>query len=202
MRLVALGVMLACTVALVGSAAADQVVFLNGDRLTGTIVSAEGGKLILRTEGAGEVTIDLARVRLFSSDEPIDVRVGDKKTPHDTRVSAGPEGQVEAEMVPGAPPEALAIADILAINPPPPAWHGSFALNGLFTTGNSETTQFGFTFRLNKKWEEDRLHFAAEYSYGRQTVPTRGSPPPRWTTARPPAGTSTTSPRRSTATGS
>ena len=81
---------------------------------------------------------------------------------------------MEAEVVQGAPPEPLAIKDILAINPPPPAWHGSFALNGLFTTGNSETQQFGFTFRLDKKWDEDSLHFRAEYSYGRQTDPTIG----------------------------
>ena len=40
--------------------AADEVFLLNGDRLTGKIVSATGGKLILNTDAAGEITIDLA----------------------------------------------------------------------------------------------------------------------------------------------
>jgi putative salt-induced outer membrane protein YdiY len=166
MRLFIVGLMLVCTLGRVGAADADEVIFLNGDRLTGKIVSAAGGKLVLKTDAAGEVTIDLAKVKTFSSDEPIDVRVGDKKIPHD--------GQIEAEMTPGTPPAPLAIKDIIAINPPPPAWHGSFALNGLFTTGNSETEQIGFLFRLHKKWDEDRLLFGAEYSYGRQTDPNTG----------------------------
>jgi putative salt-induced outer membrane protein YdiY len=174
MRPFTVGLLLACALGLVGPAGADEVIFLNGDRLTGTIVSAAGGKLILRTEAAGEVTIDMSKIRTFSSDAPVDVRVGDKKIPHETQVTAGAEGQVEAEITPGAPPEPLAINDILAINPPPPAWHGSFALNGLFTTGNSETEQIGFTFRLHKKWEVDRWLFGAEYSYGRQTDPNTG----------------------------
>ena len=75
-----------------GVVGVDEVIFLNGDRLTGTIVSAAGGKLILKTEAAGEITIDLAKVKTFSTDPPVDVRVGDNKTPHDTKVTAGPEG--------------------------------------------------------------------------------------------------------------
>jgi putative salt-induced outer membrane protein YdiY len=174
MRWLTLTAVFTSVLALAGAAVADEVIFLNGDRLTGKILSAADGKLVLKTEAAGEVTIDLAKVKTFSTDEPVDLRVGEKKIPVDARVAAGPEGQVEAPPAPGEPPGPLDIKDILAINPPPPAWHGSFALNGLVTTGNSETEQFGFTFRLNKKWEKDRVHFGAEYSYGRQTDPNTG----------------------------
>jgi hypothetical protein len=59
-------------------ALADEVIFLNGDRLTGRIVSATGGKLILRTDAAGEITIDLSKVKTFSTDEPIMVKLDDK----------------------------------------------------------------------------------------------------------------------------
>jgi hypothetical protein len=45
--------------------AADEVHFLNGDRLTGKVAKADGGKLILRTEAAGDVTIDLKKVKTF-----------------------------------------------------------------------------------------------------------------------------------------
>ena len=93
MRLFTVGLMLACTLGWARWADADEVIFLNGDRLTGKILSAEGGKLILKTDAAGEVTIDMAKVRTFSTDEPVDVRVGDKKVPHDTKVTAGPEGR-------------------------------------------------------------------------------------------------------------
>jgi putative salt-induced outer membrane protein YdiY len=42
------------------------------------------------------------------------------------------------------------------------------ALNGLFTTGNSETEQLGFTARAAKRWEDDSFSLGGEYSYGRQ----------------------------------
>ncbi|MGH7393248.1 MAG: DUF481 domain-containing protein, partial [Candidatus Rokuibacteriota bacterium] len=83
-------------------------------------------------------------------------------------VAAGPDGQVRTRMTPGTPPQPLAIADIKAINPPAPAWKGSVKLTGLYTTGNSETEQLGFTARLGKRWERDRFDAGAEYSYGRQ----------------------------------
>ena len=154
-------------------AAADEVIFLNGDRLTGKIVSAAGGKLILKTDAAGEVTIDLAKVRTFSSDAPVRVQVGEK-IQLDSQVAAGPEGEVQAQMVPGAAPQPLPIKEITAINPPPPAWKGSLALNGLFTTGNSQTEQVGFTTRLGKRWPDDRLSLGAEYNFGRQEDPNTG----------------------------
>jgi hypothetical protein len=142
-------------------AVADEVIFLNGDRLTGKIISATGGKLILKTDAAGEITIDLSKVKTFSTDEPIMVKLGDK-APLPTNVGPGAEGQVQAETPPGAGAQAVPITDISAIVPPP-AWHGSLALNGLLTTGNSEAEQLGFTAALGKRWESDRLTFGATY---------------------------------------
>ena len=49
-----------------GAATADEVTFLNGDRLTGKIVSAAKGRLTIRTEAAGNVTIDIASLALKS----------------------------------------------------------------------------------------------------------------------------------------
>ena len=160
--------MLAAVLALTSPAAADEVIFLNGDRLTGKIVSAAGGKLVLKTDAAGEITIDLAQVRTFSSDDPVRLRVGEKAQV-DSKIAPGPAaGEVQAQMTPDTPPQPLPITDITAINVPSLEWTGSLALNGLFTSGNSETTQIGFTSRLGKRWESDRLTLGADYAYGRQ----------------------------------
>lgn len=149
---------------------ADEVLFLNGDRLTGKIVTAAGGKLTIKTDAAGEVTVDLAKVKTFSTDEAVQVGVGEK-TLVNSRVTAGPERQVQTEPTPGAAPQPLPIADIRVINPFPPTWKGSLALNGLLTTGNSETEQLGFNAELSKRWENDRLTLGAQYSYGKQGDP-------------------------------
>ena len=167
MRAVLTPLVLSSLVLMAGTARADEVLFANGDRLSGKIVSASGGKLVLKTDAAGEVTIDLAKVKTFSAEAPVQLRLGEQPVV-ESRVGPGPEGEVQSEIPPGAPAQPIAIAAISAIYPPPPAWHGSVALNALVTTGNSETRQFGFTAYAGKRWEHDRVSLGAEYTYGRQ----------------------------------
>jgi uncharacterized protein DUF481 len=157
----------------VGPARGDEVLFLNGDRLSGKILKAAGGKLTIKTEGAGDVTVDMSKVKTFSTDAPVEVGVKEKP-PVSADVGAGPDRYVQTAPAPGALPQAVAIADISAINPTPPAWTGLFSLNGLLTTGNSETEQLGFRAGLSKRWPHDRLTFGAEYSFGRQEDPSTG----------------------------
>ena len=51
---------LACTllllVGLIQTVSADEVIFKNGDRLSGTITQGAGGKVTIKTEAAGDVT--------------------------------------------------------------------------------------------------------------------------------------------------
>ena len=156
-----------------GPARGDEVLFLNGDRLSGKILKAVSGKLTIKTEGAGDVTVDMSKVKTFSTDAPVAVGVKEQP-PVSADVGAGPDRYVQTAPAPGAPPQPVAIADISAINPFPPAWTGSFSLNGLLTTGNSETEQLGFRAALSKRWPDDRLTFGAEYYYGRQEDPRTG----------------------------
>jgi putative salt-induced outer membrane protein YdiY len=162
--------MLGLVVPLVAPVSGDEVIFLNGDRLSGKILTASGGKLTIKTESAGDVTVDLTKVKTFSTDEPVRVGVGEQP-PVNSRVSTGPDRQVQTSPATGAPPQPLPIGDIRTINQPPPAWTGSFALNGLLTTGNSETEQLGFRAGLSKRWPDDRLTFGVEYYFGRQKDP-------------------------------
>ena len=156
-----------------GPARGDEVLFLNGDRLSGKILKAASGKLTIKTEGAGDVVVDMSKVKTFSTDAPVAVGVKEQP-PVSADVGAGPDRYVQTAPAPGAPPQPVAIADISAINPTPPVWTGSFALNGLLTTGNSETEQLGFRGALSKRWPDDRLTFGAEYYYGRQQDPRTG----------------------------
>ena len=91
-----------------------------------------------------------------------------------TVVGPGPDREVQTTPGPGAAPQPLSIADIAVINPPPPEWKGSISLNGLETSGNSETEQIGVLGNVAKRWPWDRLSFGIEYSYGRQRDPSTG----------------------------
>ena len=62
-------IFIAIIAAFAASATADEIVFNNGDRLTGKVLSADGGKLKIKTDVAGEVTVDLKDVKTFSTAE-------------------------------------------------------------------------------------------------------------------------------------
>ena len=52
---------------------ADQISLKNGDRLTGTILKSDGKMLVLKTEAAGEVTIQWAAIDAITSTQPLHV---------------------------------------------------------------------------------------------------------------------------------
>ena len=52
---------------------ADQVVLSNGDRLTGTITKSDGKTLVIKTDLAGEITIQWTAVQSLTSAAPLHV---------------------------------------------------------------------------------------------------------------------------------
>src|SRR4051812_30025382 len=62
---------------------ADEVIFNNGDHLTGKVLSVGGGKLKIKTTVAGEVIVDLNDVKTFTSDEELQIRFKDNKIVRD-----------------------------------------------------------------------------------------------------------------------
>jgi putative salt-induced outer membrane protein YdiY len=158
---------LALGLVLAGRAAADEIQLLNGDRLTGTIVSAGGGKLTIKTEAAGDVTVDLAKVKTFTTDAPIVFKVGE--TTLRGRAVASPDGTVEVAPDSGEPAQVVALTDVTQINPPAPEWKGALSLNGMITRGNSETTTAGGSFNAVRRSEHDRITLKAGVAYGKET---------------------------------
>jgi putative salt-induced outer membrane protein YdiY len=84
---------------------ADTVSLDNGDRLTGNIVRLESGKLVLNTKYAGDIKIDLGRIRNLQSDGPMTVVLGNEQRLYGRLTGDGAEitiqptdrGQVQQE---------------------------------------------------------------------------------------------------------
>ena len=58
---------------------ADQVTFKNGDRLTGTVVKSDGKTIVLHTDAAGDVTIQLSAITQLTTEKDLHVGTKDKK---------------------------------------------------------------------------------------------------------------------------
>jgi putative salt-induced outer membrane protein YdiY len=153
----------------------DEVIFKNGDRLSGTVTSIDGGKLKIKTSVAGEVTVDLNDIQTFSTEAPVQIRLQDASIVREPVVAQGAPATQPAE---GPAQVALGertmpVTDIDRIVPPH-AWTGSVLLNASLTRGNSETTELGIAadaaLRRDDELHDDRFTLGAAYNFGEQEV--------------------------------
>ena len=153
----------------VRAALADEIVLNNGDHITGTINSADGGNLIITSPFAGQITVALKDVKTFSSDEPIKVQLDDGSIINQ-KISEGPAGSVSTGPGGVFANQSIPISRIGKINPPPVVWTGSVVVNGLLSQGNTNSEQFGASIDLLRRSDADRITANAAYLYGRQKV--------------------------------
>jgi putative salt-induced outer membrane protein YdiY len=118
----------------------------------------------------GQVSVDVSKVKTFSTVKPVVLRLRNGAVIQST-VVAGPDGTIVAVGAPGATPQPIALPDVTQINPPGPKWTGSVSANGLVTTGNAETMSAGVTADAMRRADRDRITLAAGYQYGRQRTP-------------------------------
>jgi hypothetical protein len=75
-----LALAIAAIVVLAPCVFADQITLTNGDRLTGDVIRSDGKTLVIKTEFAGEVTIQWAAIDTITSTQPLHVGLKDGQT--------------------------------------------------------------------------------------------------------------------------
>jgi putative salt-induced outer membrane protein YdiY len=158
---------LAIALAAGSSVFADEILFNNGDRLTGKIVSVEGDKMTIDTKLAGPIKVDTKEIKTFTSDAPIEIRTkgGEKIT---AKATAAEPGTVKvAGGAAGAPAKTVAVTDVKYINFSE-AWTGDVVAGALFSRGNTFTDNANVAFDLTRRTEQDRWTFGGAYNFGRQ----------------------------------
>jgi putative salt-induced outer membrane protein YdiY len=150
---------------------ADEIIFKNGDKLTGKIVTMEAGKMKIATAVAGEVIVDMTNVQTFSTDTPVDIRTAEGKKLNEPVTTA------EADSVKTVGGEVLSLTGVTKINPPAEVWHGSVVAAGSIARGNTNTDDLGVAIALGLRRTEtinDRFTLGGAYNFGRQRDPTTG----------------------------
>lgn len=146
-------------------AQADVVELTNGDRVTGKIVTMAEGKMTVETAMMGAVTIDLANVATFSTDEPIKLAFG-SGTVLNEKIVGAEAGNFSTAEGGTVQPQTFALSELAAINPPPPAkpeWKGSATAGFTKTTGNTDTTTWSADLTLSRRGEDDRITLGGIY---------------------------------------
>jgi putative salt-induced outer membrane protein YdiY len=150
-------------------ALADEIRFRNGDRLTGKITEASGGKLKMTTAAAGDVTVDLKEVQTFTTDDPIEIRLKDGTILRE-RVQAS---ETAGAVAPGGGAD-VQLASVKTINAKRDRWTGAIVAGGLITRGNSNTENLNVSVEASRRGDKDRISGNAGYIYSRQEDPSGG----------------------------
>jgi putative salt-induced outer membrane protein YdiY len=163
-----------CALVICGSVAtADVVVLKNGDRVTGQIGTLADGKLHMKSDTMGDITVDLANVTTFSTDEPI-LLVFKDGARINQKVSAAEGGMIAVQAGGLIAPQNLALADLVGANPPEKPkikWTGHLTFGATKTTGNSRGTTASGDADLERRTEDDRITVNAYYLYAESEDP-------------------------------
>ena len=176
-------------------ARADQVVLKNGDRLTGKIVTGDGKTLLLKSEFAGDVTIQWDALTDIESTDNINITLKDG-----TRLSGKVTTQDGKFVVAGAPtaatPSVAAKEAIVAVRNDSEQhdfdvetekmahprfnyfWRGTMDTGLALTRGNSETVSFTLVAKAIRETPRDKLTVYGDYIFANNN-----SVPPAVTTA-------------------
>ena len=136
-------------ICLAGIGRADVLTLKNGDRVTGTLVTIQGGTLQLKTANLGTVSIPMAQVATYTVEKPVAVVIKGQEPirgtlellPSGDWQVKGANGQVQT--IPAAKPELIMPADEYDKVERAPglwqAWKGTASLGYSIQNGNQET---------------------------------------------------------------
>src|SRR3984893_3882783 len=172
------------------AAQADQVTLKNGDRLTGGIVSSDGKTLLIKTEFAGEVSVQWDAITGIESSEKLNLTLKDGKrlsgniTTKDVKfvVADAPSDVAPNNIVAVRNDAEQKAYDLAAERMAHPRftyfWNGLFDTGLALTRGNSSSATFTLSAKAVRETARDKLTLYSTYIYGDDS-----STPPSRTTA-------------------
>lgn len=173
-----------CLAAAGGLLLADQVLLKNGDRITGKIVKSDAKMLVLKTDYAGEVTIDRAQITSVASEDPLHVQLKDRTVVG--QVTPAGEAAVEVRPSEGAPVKS-ALGEVLAlrsaaeqrlwereqerINHPRlnDFWSGFVSLSFAGSSGNSQTSSIATAASASRQAGKNKMGLYFNQVYASQS---------------------------------
>jgi putative salt-induced outer membrane protein len=161
---------------------ADQVVLKNGDRLTGTITKSDDKTLLIKTEFAGDVTVQWPAVQEVSSTQPLHVATSNGKT------VVGPVATADGNLAvttPASGTVSVAKGDVTALRSDAEqtayekslhpglmqSWAGGANVGFSLTRGNSQTKNLALAFTADRKTQTDDISLYANTVYASNDAP-------------------------------
>ncbi len=123
----------------VNSGRADEILFKNGDRWSGKLISMVDAKIRFETDLVGPLEVSASDVLTFRTEDEIEIHMRDGSVLVDSVVGAD-SGSVRTSGKSAAGERVVQLSDSVAINPPPaeePGWRGRALAGVRFERGNT-----------------------------------------------------------------
>ena len=151
------------TILTASSLFADVVMFKSGDKLTGKVIQMADGTMSFDSTAAGSLTLNMADIQTFSTDEDIIVEKSDGSQ-FKLKATMGETGKISLK----EGDTSMSIADITEINPKEPKWTGALVAGANFTRGNTKSDTANLSVNAEKRRENDRISLAGAYRFDQQ----------------------------------
>lgn len=147
---------------------ADQIVLKNGDRLTGSIEKSDAKELVIKTEFAGEVTVQWPAIQEITSTQPLHVSLSSGQTVVGTVTTTDGNLAVATPNAGTVTEPKASVTKLLgqaeqeayekSLHPGwLEGWKGGANVGFALTRGNSETTNLALAFLADRKTLHDHL---------------------------------------------
>src|ERR1700690_909952 len=161
---------------------ADQVVLKNGDRLTGTITKSDDKTLLIKTEFAGDVTVQWPAAQEVISAQPLHVATSNGKT------AVGPVATADGNLAVATAASGtvnVAKGDVTALRSDAEqtayekslhpglmqGWAGGANVGFALTRGNSQTKNLALAFTADRKTMHDNIAMYTNSVYSANDAP-------------------------------
>jgi len=152
-----------CLVALSFSAPiciADEIIFLNGDRLTGKLTNIHNENVTFNPELMGTITCDISKIESITTDEPVKINFDDETSITTTTISFEDDevlitGLNTGSVLNVSPDEVFSVrkpGEGRAAN-----WNGSISAGFTKTDNDEKTTTFNTILQLQRRSPKHRL---------------------------------------------
>jgi YD repeat-containing protein len=161
---------------------ADQITLTNGDRLTGDVIRSDGKTLVIKTEFAGEVTVQWTAIDTITSAQPLHVGLKDGQTIVGTVTSSDGKVQLQTkeagavlttknaiQVIRSDKEEAAYDAAMERLQHPHLGdfWSGTLDTGLSLTRGNSATLSYNLAGRAVRQTDRDKITVYTTAVYGK-----------------------------------
>lgn len=149
-------------------AQADTVWLKNGDRMTGRILLLDSGKLLLETDYADTITLNIKKIATLETEQPLLVKL-DTFTSENTK-ALRPAADGSVTLINGGAPKTIALADIQQLMTPKPViedlrWKGNISFSADYKKKESDVKDYDLDVSSELRHGLWRHTLDTEYDY-------------------------------------